>query len=137
MLITPHLHFDGRCEEALAFYGKTLGLKTTFLGRWGESPMAKDVPPDFAKKVMHASLELDGQELSAADSPPGWYRKPQGFTLALNVKTAAEADTVFAALGEGGKVDMPLAETFWAKRFGMLTDKYGQPWMVNCGKEKA
>jgi PhnB protein len=81
---------------------------------------------------MHATLEMKGQSLMGADSPPGQYAKPQGFSVSLHTQDIAESERVFSALSEGGQVFMPLQETFWAKRFGVVVDRFGTPWMVNC-----
>src|SRR4051794_20062089 len=102
MDITPYLSFDGRCEEALTFYAKVLGGKTSMLMTWGESPMGKDAPPDWGKKVIHATFELDGKTIGASDSPPGYYKKPQGFSVTLDLDKEADAERVFKALAEKG-----------------------------------
>jgi PhnB protein len=101
---------------------------------WGESPMAKNVPADWAKKIIHSTLTLGDQELSGSDSPREHYQKPQGFSVILSLMDMAEAERIFKALGEKGTIKMPFTETFWAARFGMVTDRFGTPWMVNCGK---
>jgi PhnB protein len=101
---------------------------------YGESPLAGQTPPDWHGKILHATLDLGDDVLSGADAPPEHYQKPQGFSVALNVADAAEAERIFKALAEKGAVQMPLQETFWALRFGMLVDQFGTPWMINCGK---
>ena len=101
---------------------------------YGAAPGHEAMPPDWGKKVMHITLSLGDRVLQGADAPPGQYQKPQGFSLALNFKDAAEADRIFKALGENGTVQMPLQETFWALRFGALVDRFGIAWMVNCEK---
>ncbi len=136
MTLNPHLNFEGNCREALALYAKALGGKTTFLMTYGESPMASKMPPGWADKVIHASFEAGKERLSAADAPPGYYQKPQGFSVALDFDDPAKAEAVFKALSDGASVQMPLQETFWARRFGMLTDRFGTPWMINCGKPR-
>jgi PhnB protein len=102
--------------------------------RFGESPMADHVPGDWKSKILHVTLELGDQVLAGADAPPGRFEKPQGFSVALQVDDVAEAERAFAALAENGNVVLPLQETFWARRFGMLVDPFGIPWMINCGK---
>ena len=134
MKINPYLNFDGTCEEALAFYAKALGGKVVMKMTWGESPMASKMPAEWGKKIIHATFELDGQTLGAADSPPGYYKTPQGLSITLNIDAPAEADKVFKLLSENGSVQMPCQETFWALRFGMCVDRFGIPWMINCGK---
>ena len=97
------------------------------------TPMEKHVPPEWHDKILHATLTGDGISLMGADSPPGRYEKPAGFTVGLHFKDQAEAERIFQALSEDGTVQMPLQKTFWASRFGMLTDRFGIPWMINCG----
>src|SRR5690606_27332662 len=92
------------------------------------------VEPDWNDKVMHALFEAPGITLFACDSPPQYQEKPAAIALTLSVDTAEDAERIFAGLSEGGTVTMPMEETFWAARFGMLTDRYGMPWMVSCDK---
>jgi PhnB protein len=134
MQVNAHLTFDGRCEEAFRFYEQSLGGKIQFMMTHEASPMAGSVPAEWGKKIMHATIQVGEQTLMGADAPPASYRKPQGFSVALHIAEPAEADRVFGALAEGGIVQMPIQETFWAHRFGMLVDRFGTPWMVNCGK---
>lgn len=122
MLVNPYLNFDGTCAEAFRFYEKTFG--GTDLAK---APWAKDW-------MMHARLAVGEISLLGADTPPGRYQKPQGFGVSLSVDAPAEAEGIFTALEDGGVVTMPLQETFWAQRFGMVTDRFGIPWMVNCEK---
>lgn len=105
--------------------------------KYGETPAAEHVPGGFSDKVIHATISVNGQIFYGADPPADQYKKPQGFALALGIKDPAEADRVFAALAENGVVQMPIQETFWALRFGMLVDQFGTPWMINCEKPQA
>lgn len=132
--VTIHLNFGGNCETAFKFYEKHLGGKITFMMPWGDSPMAKETPKGWEKKVMHASYELDGYQILGADAPLDKFEKPQGFAVCLSYEKPADAERVFKALSQGGKMQMPMQETFWAQRFGMVTDQFGTPWMVNCHK---
>ena len=132
--LNPYLSFDGRCEEAFKFYERCLGGKIVFSMTYGEAPGPDKGPPDWGKKIMHTTLTVGDRVLQGADSPPGQYQKPQGFGLALAMKDPAEAERVFNALAENATIQMPLTETFWALRFGMLIDRFGIPWMVNCEK---
>ena len=132
--VTPYLSFNGQCEEAFKFYEKHLGGKISFMMTYGDSPMADQAPPEWKKKIMHVTLALDDYVLQGADAPPGQYQKPQGFTISLGTDDAQEADRLFKALEENGVVGMPLQETFWALRFGAVTDQFGTPWMINCEK---
>ena len=133
--LNPHLSFKGDCETAFRFYERVLGGKILMIMSYGDSPLAGQVAPEWSGKVLHATLELDGQTLMGADATPDRYQKPQGFSIAVNVTDKAEAERVFRDLSEGGVVEMPLQGTFWAERFGMLTDRHGIPWMINCGKQ--
>ncbi len=131
MKITAYLSFDGQCEAAFKFCTEALGGEISGLFKYGGSPMADQVPPECANQVMHATLILKDQAIMAADVP-GRYETPRGFSMTIGLGDAAEAERIFEALSEGGKVKMPLQETFWAARFGMLTDRFGIPWMINC-----
>ena len=134
MKLNPYLTFDGECADALKFYERCLGGNIELMMTYGESPMAKQVPPDWGKKIIHATFALAGSTLGAADAMPGHYQRPQGFFVTLNIDAPEEADRVFKALSEKGAVSMPVQETFWARRFGMFVDRFGTPWMINCGK---
>jgi len=135
MKVNPYLLFNGQCEAAFKFYEKALGGKIAFKITNGESPVAKETPPERLNQILHARLEVNGQDIMGSDAPPERYDEPKGFSVTLGVETAAEAERVFAALSEKGKVSMPIQETFWAIRFGMVTDQFGIPWMVNCEKK--
>jgi PhnB protein len=137
MSLNPYLYFNGQCEEAFQFYEKRLGGKITFMMTYEGSPMASQAPPGCAKKVLHAGLTLDGGILEGCDALPGEYKKPQSFCVMLRPKDAAEADRIFGALAEGGTVQIPIAETFWALRFGMVVDQFGMPWLINCERPAA
>ena len=130
MSVNPYLHFSGNCAEALAFYEKALGAATTFRMTFGEAPMP--ATPGWENKIMHASFTVLGSPLMAADAPPGMYHKPAGFRVALNMADPDTAQAWFEALAVGGNVDMALQKTFWASAFGMVTDQFGTPWMINC-----
>ena len=138
MNIQPYLTFGGRCEEALEFYKKSLGADVTSMMRWKDSPDAAMKPPSgFESKIMNAAFRIGRTELMADD---GMAEKPadfKGMTLAIGVADDDEATRVFTALSQGGKVSMPLMKTFWTSSFGMLTDKFGVPWMVNVAELKA
>lgn len=137
-----YLFFNGNCAEAMRFYEKTLGGKIGMMmthAQMPQAPGAPPLPPGSADLVMHARLELDGRPLMASDwmSPDQPYPGMHGFSLSLVYPTVAEANKVFAALTEGGKVTMPMQKTFWVEAFGMLVDRYGTPWMVNGGAPAA
>ena len=129
----PYLTFPGNCRQAFEFYERVLGAKIDMLMTFGQSPMADTVPPGHAEKVMHATITIAGKPLMGSDAPPEYPSQPMsGFSLSLNFTSAEEAHKAFAALSEAGNVVMPIARTFWAEAFGMVTDQFGVPWMVNC-----
>ena len=132
MKIAAYVGFDGRCAEAFAFYAKVLGGTVRFTQTFAESPMAEHVPPDWRGKVMHATLAVGDQILYGADPPPAEYRRLQGVSMSIEPATAAEAERIFNALADGGEVRVPFAKTFWSAGFGMLVDRFGVPWMINC-----
>jgi PhnB protein len=131
MQIATYLFFNGTCAEAFRFYASVLGGKIDFMQTTGESPMAGETPPDQHDNIMHVHMTVGDQVLMASDAPPP-FEKPQGFYVSLGIQDPAEAERVFNALAEGGQVRMELQKTFWAERFGMLVDRFGTPWMVNC-----
>ena len=132
--ITAYLSFDGNCTEAMRFYEGALGGKLTILLTNGQSPMADQMPPGNADRIMHARLEFDGGILLAGDSMVGFgpgFSGMKGFNVTLIYDTGEEAKKVFDTLSGGANVTMPFAESFWADGFGMLVDRYGTPWIVN------
>jgi PhnB protein len=135
MQVNPYLSFDGRCEEAFTFYAALLGGEIQVRIAYEGSPMADHVPPELRGKLMHARISIAGQVLMGSDSIGGMkYEPPRGMTINLSVSDPAEADRIFAAFAEGGAVGMPIQETFWALRFGVVTDRFNIPWMINCEK---
>ena len=141
MKVQAYVSFSGRCEEALEFYKKSIGAEVTSLLRWKDSPDANmKGPPGSEEKIMNAAFRIGETELMADDGM-GEQQAEQaefkGMTLAIAVAEDAEAKRIFTALGEGGSVTMPLMKTFWTSSFGMLTDKFGVPWMVNVAAPKA
>jgi PhnB protein len=132
MQMNPYLSFKGDCEAAFKFYEEHLDAKPGSIFRYGGSPMAGDVPPDWSDKVMHGSLTIGGQMLMGGDVAPNRYEAPKGFSLSLQIDDSSEAERIFPKLAEGGQVIVPLAKTFWAERFGMVVDRFGIPWMINC-----
>ncbi|WP_342246425.1 VOC family protein [Pseudomonas sp. OTU5201] len=137
MKIDPYLTFDGQCGPAFQFYAKVLnGTLEAFLS-FAESPACDDVPENFRDKIMHARLAVGDQVIMGSDCPPqAPFQGINGISVSINVDRIVEAERVFNALAEGGQVQMPLAQTFWAARFGMLVDRFGVPWMINCEKDQ-
>jgi PhnB protein len=134
MKMNPYLIFDGTCEEAFKTYARVLGGEIVAMMQAEGTPAAEAWPKDWRNKIIHARLLVDGVALMGSDCPPERYEKMQGFSVTLNIKEPAEAERVFNALADGATVRMPLGETFWAAKFGMLTDRFGTPWMINCEK---
>jgi PhnB protein len=130
-----NLSFNGDCEAAFKFYERCLDGKVAFMLTWAASPMAKDAPPEWGSKIAHATLVIGDSRLQGSDPAPGSYEAPSGFCIMLH-PSAHDAELAFAGLAEGGTVRMPLQQTFWAHRFGMLTDRFGIPWAVNCEKSE-
>lgn len=132
MQLNPYLFFNGQCEEAFKHYTKCLGGNIEALHTYDEAPSEDESPCNMPGKIMHARLRIGDWVLMGSDSPAEYYEKPQGFSVTLGIDDPAEAERVFDALAEGGTVHMQLQQTFWALRFGMLMDRFGIPWMVNC-----
>jgi len=136
MQIETYLFFGGNCEPALKFYEKCLGGRVVDLHRYAGSPMDNaDLPAAWKDKVMHATFESEGARFMASDAMPGQPTPTHtGFSMSVNIpQDKARAEEVFNALAsDGGQVTMPFSPTFWGAHFGMLMDKYGVPWMVNC-----
>ena len=131
MQLSIHVGFKGQCREAFKFYEKVLGGKIQGMMTWGESPMAAKVPKELHDKIIHGAIHIGESTLMGGDSPPDQFEPVKGVSIAIQVKTA-DAERIFNALSEGGSVTMPLEKTFWSDAFGMVTDKYGIPWMVNA-----
>lgn len=135
MKVTPYLFFNGTCEEALKFYEKVLGAKVAFMMRYKDMPVEAAPSAEDGPKIAHVRFTIGDSVIMASDSPPQRFNKPQGFDMSLGIEKPEDADRIFAALSEGGTITMPIAETFWAYRFGALVDKFGTPWMINCEKK--
>lgn len=132
--LCAYMSYDGDCADAMKFYAQVLGAKLEALITYGDMPGEMPVPPEHANRVMHAYLVHPDFALMAGDAPPGVpFAGIQGCMLAITYPTVAEATRVFNALADGGRVSMPLGETFWADTFGMVTDRFGTPWGVNGG----
>ncbi len=133
MQVQPYLFFDGRCEEAVEFYRKALGAEATMLMRFKDSPEPQQpgaCPPVAGDKVMHASFRIGESTVFASDGHCGGKPSFQGFSLSLTVANDAEVRRLFAALADGGRVQMSLAKTFFSSCFGMVADRFGVVWMV-------
>ena len=134
MQINPYLTFNGNCEAAFKFYEKALDGKIEAMMPHTGTPAEEHVPVEWRDKIMHARLIVEGAVLMASDALPDNYQQPKGISVALQLSDPDKAERIFNALSEGGTVQMPIQETFWAVRFGMLKDQFGIPWMINCGR---
>jgi PhnB protein len=133
MLVQPYLMFGGRCQEAVDFYRDAVGAEVEMLMRFKEAPDSPPpgmVPDNWGDKVMHACLKIGDTQVMASDGCSTTEKDFKGFSLSLSVANEAEADRTFAALADRGQVTMPLGKTFFARRFGMLVDRFGVSWMV-------
>lgn len=136
--LDSYVFFDGTCADAMHFYQQTLGGEIETMMPHGQSPMKDQVPQGSEDRIMHASLRIGPMRLMAADSVVGQaYEGMKGFSLSLSYPTADEAKRTFDRLADGGKVTMPLADTFWSEAFGMLVDRFGTPWTVSGGTAKS
>lgn len=136
MKINPYLIFNGDCKAAFTFYAQALQGRIDVMMSFGESPAREQFPSDLHNLIIHTCLSVDDQRIMGSDTTPDRPTDDMaGCSISLNVDSIAEAERVFAALSEDGSVQMPLEATFWAARFGMLVDRFGVSWMVNCEKE--
>lgn len=131
MSVGVHLQFTGQCREAFEFYQAILGGSLEVIS-YGSTPAGEQVPEDWQDKVVHATLKIDELELAGADIQPEQYQKPTGFQLLIQAEDEERSKQLFDALGEGGSITIPLQQTFWSPCYGMLIDKFGIPWEVNC-----
>ncbi|MBV9035737.1 MAG: VOC family protein [Acidobacteriaceae bacterium] len=132
MQLNPYLQFNGQCEAAFQLYQRCLGGKIEAMMKYADAPPEAQVSPDSRDKIMHARLVVGDAVLMGSDGGPERYELPKGFCVSIQIKDPAEAERIFNTLAENGQVHMPLQQTFWAARFGMLRDQFGIPWMVNC-----
>ena len=144
MRLNPYRMFNGQCEAAFKFYQQCLGGTIKAMLKFSDAPKGEDaeagcgpLPPGSENLIMHACLSFNDQILMASDTPSHCpYEGIKGCAVSLNVDSIGEAERIFAALSENGTVQMPLGKTFWAARFGMFTDQFGVPWMINCEAKK-
>ena len=132
--VKPYINFKGNSQEAIDFYKENLGAEVLFIGRYGDSPMKGHAPDD---KIMHCTLRIGDSHVMACDSVFEEYPVSVGNNICLAIGTddLDHAEKMFEQMSEGGQITMPMQETFWAQRFGMLTDKFGINWMFNCERE--
>jgi PhnB protein len=136
MKFVAYVSFDGCCREAFQFYAKLLGGKISAMTTYGETPAGEHVSKEWRDKIINAHLIAGDQELMGADSPPEMGNITKGgISISIQTDDEKEAERIFKAFSDDGNVIMPFEPTFWAKKFGMVTDKYGAPWMINCAVE--
>ena len=128
----PYLNFDGDCAEAFKLYQQVLGGEIEAMMTFAEAP-GEEMPPELGSLILHACIKLGDQLLMASDAPPGKYQPPAGNYVTIALDSTDEAQRIYDALSPGGSIEMPLEKTFWAERFAMFKDRYGTPWMINCG----
>ena len=132
MRISPHLCFDGKCREAFQLYQEILGGTVLTMLTYGESTMASSTDPQWHDRIVHATLVLEGVELTGVDLIPDAYHRPQGFFITLSVDGVARAQEIFKALAQGGEIQVPFETTFWSPGFGVLVDRFKIPWEINA-----
>jgi PhnB protein len=134
MKLNPHisLSFNGQCEAAFKCYEQCLNGTIAYMLTWGNSPMAAEAPSGWDAKIYLATLKIGDTVITGSDVAPAGYEQPKGFEIVLQMDDSVAAERVFQALAEKGKIALPLQQTFWASRFGMLVDQFGIPWSINC-----
>ena len=135
MRLIAYLNFDGQCRAAFDLYREVFRGELTMRMTYGDSPMREQMPADSHNLIMHCQLDAAGAVLMGADGPPPHTASGPGTCVNIDVASIEDAERIYAALSEGGTVQMPLQETFWAHRWAAFTDRFGKPWMVNCMKQ--
>lgn len=130
MQLHTYLNYGGNCEQAFRFYEQHLGGKITMIMTHDQQPNSQDVPPDWKKAILYARMSIGGTELMGSDVPPDHFQPMRSVYLSLTLGSTEEAERIYALLSEGGQIFMPMQETFFASRFGMLRDKFGTSWMI-------
>jgi PhnB protein len=129
-----NLSFNGKCAEAIRFYERSLSGKILFELTWGDSPLAKDAPPAWGEKICHSTLIAGDTTFHGVDVLPGTYEPPRGFSIVLGIDDIDEASRLFGVLGENGELQVPPQETFWARRYGKVVDRFGIVWEISCDR---
>jgi PhnB protein len=131
-VVNPYLSFNGDCEQAFDLYKSVFGGEYQGLMRWGDNPDCAEMPADQKSQVMHVALPIGNTVMMGSDSPMGPVERGSAYSVAIGSNDLGETEKIFNGLAEGGQVTMPLQKTFWGATFGMLTDKFGVTWMINC-----
>jgi PhnB protein len=132
MKLNAYLNFNGQCAAAFKFYEKCLGGRIDMIQTFGESPAKDHMPAEWHDKVIHVRLLVGDQVLMGSDAPPPHFAAAQGMSVSIGVTSPEEAKRIFDDLAQGGRITMPFEKTFWSPGFGMVVDRFGTPWMVNC-----
>lgn len=134
MKFSTHLTFNGQCRAAFDFYRECFGGEIVTMLTYGDSPMAAQTLPEWREKIIHATLKIGEEVLSGVDLLPKDFEPPKGFFVLIEVADPAEAERIFHKLAVNGNIHMPMQQTFWALRFGVVIDQFGVPWEINCGR---
>ena len=135
MQVSIHLSFNGDCRQAMESYCALMNGEIVSMTTFGATPAGKEVSDEWQDKIVHATMSLGGVMVATADIPSERYQPPQGFNMFIELEDPDEANRVFEVLAEGGEVQMPIQETFWSRRFGVVVDRFRIPWEVNCSQE--
>lgn len=133
MQFAPYLNFNGNCAQAFDFYQQLFGGEILHKSTFAESPDTGNMPEEARNGIMHVHLQVGDQALMASDAPPGYFAPAQGLWISIKDDSVEEGQRLFDALAQDGKIAMPYEKTFWSPGFGMVTDRFGTPWMVNVG----
>ena len=132
MSMSFHIDFNGQCQEAFQYYSQNLGGKIDTMLQFKDSPVSSTVPEAQQDWIVHANISIDGVELAGADLAPDQYQKPKGFYVLLSVDSEQEVKSIFASLALGGDILFALQKTFWSPCYGIVVDRFGVPWKINC-----
>ena len=132
MTISIHINFNGQCQKAFEFYSQVLDGEIGSMLKFGDSPAGQQAAKEWQDKIVHANIIIQDIEIAGGDVTPEQYLAPQGFHLLLSVENEEEAQTIFNALSKDGHIVLPLQETFWSSCYGILVDRFGVPWKINC-----
>ena len=132
MRLNAYLLFKGQCEDAIAFYQSVLGGEVKAMLKVAGTPAEPHFPPESKNDILHACLSLDNMDILASDCPPSMFEKMRGASICINLEDEKESERIFAALSDGGEITMPMAATFFAKKYGQFVDRFGTRWMVHC-----
>jgi PhnB protein len=135
MNINPYLAFDGTCREAFTFYADLLGGEIQAFITIKDMPMEGVSDEEWGDRILHASMVADGNVIMGGDTPPGVSVTPTGNAVYIGADSPAEVERIYNALADGGRIDMPISPTPWSAMFGMVTDRFGTPWIIDCGPQ--